>query len=644
MHGSMDQSSALLLDPSPTPSNPRFRISRKLARTSSLLLVIAGSLGLAIWAANAFRSESRNLWYSALHDRNAHYSFGLNIALNVRNGYWSELRHDLDSATVWGILHGLLMAGPQLASPGNIHLAILPSLAGWILTVVFGFLVARRMVPCGGNLAGWTAALFILASPGHRAFATDVMLESLGAGLTMVTLYLYLRTIQGPLHNNARTLAICLSLLFFLKSNYYMLVLFSLLAAEFSRQPRVYLGYLNNPHLRGEKRNAWLWAQFKQPLNYAVVILGVLALILGLTGGQSITLFGRPISVRRPHNLLTAAYFFLFLRVLWGWRRNPLLWKSLSPGARQVVVWHVLPLALWFLLPKRLGHFLWYMGPTNGPTGNGLDLAGSLRHFSLGIAEFYHLHWIFFILTISLAGMTYLAANRLRLGSNAVLWFLALSILLTVAHPNRKIRNVHSWVATTWVVAGAGLALVCYPRRSRVAGPYRHVPALAACLVLGTALGPGLLQPGRTQEGGPKPDRPTFQDITDAYLPTLAPYRRTGFICQVPLKFLTNWSFLERYPDTRRVETELEGFSETLSAPKEFLRTWLAQTSCDSVVFLDIPRHSRWDEGGWQDFNSISEVVAEGNQWKLERRWEFEEHGCNVNLYVRQNSARAALP
>ncbi len=54
----------------------------------------------------------------------------------------------------------LLMPIEMIAGPDN-RLGVLPSLGGWVLTMVFGYLLARRIAPWGGDLAGIVAVLFI---------------------------------------------------------------------------------------------------------------------------------------------------------------------------------------------------------------------------------------------------------------------------------------------------------------------------------------------------------------------------------------------------------------------------------------------------------------------------------------------------
>ncbi len=154
-------------------------------------LVVAGCLYMR------FLDVHRSLWEGAYHDRDAHYLYSLKLATDVRNGQVFQLLSDLNEGRIWPPLHGLLAGTVLLVGGLDYRLAVLPSLAGWVVAVIFGFLLARRCVPRGGTFAGLIAVLFIAASPAHRAYATDIMLESLGAALSLVALYAYLLTVQG---------------------------------------------------------------------------------------------------------------------------------------------------------------------------------------------------------------------------------------------------------------------------------------------------------------------------------------------------------------------------------------------------------------------------------------------------------------
>jgi 4-amino-4-deoxy-L-arabinose transferase-like glycosyltransferase len=108
----------------------------------------------------------------------------------------------------------------------DLRLAILPSLFGWICTIVLAFLIARRLFTdrYTGTVAGALAVTFAIASPAFRLITADVMLEGLGAALTATCLYLYLRArAERDRGSLWRALALALTVLFFEKSNYWVL-------------------------------------------------------------------------------------------------------------------------------------------------------------------------------------------------------------------------------------------------------------------------------------------------------------------------------------------------------------------------------------------------------------------------------------
>ena len=66
------------------------------------------------------------------------------------------------------------------------------------------------------------------------------MLESLGAGLSHGVLYAYARRRQDPICTNVILLAVVITLLFLLKYNYWLLIMFGLCAVDFLRQPQTW--------------------------------------------------------------------------------------------------------------------------------------------------------------------------------------------------------------------------------------------------------------------------------------------------------------------------------------------------------------------------------------------------------------------
>jgi hypothetical protein len=641
---------ATLSAPHPLPL-PRLRariagLRRRPADGVSFFLVLAITLALAGLTYARFLEVDRYLWTASTHDRNAHYLYALKLATDVRQGQVGRLLADLNEGRVWPPLHGVLAGTVLLCGGLDYRLAVLPSLAGWVGAALFGFLLARRAVPCGGNLAGWTAAVFLLASPAHRAYATDVMLESLGGCLSLAALYFYLVAVQsrGESKWPGRLLGLSLTLLFVHKYNYWLLVVLGLgaaTAASHSDVVRCQLARLfSGIDWRDVVRDQW-----RQPLNYVFAVLLLLIGWIAWRGDTPVVLFGKPLSVYPPHNFIHAAYVVLFLRLLPFWRRPGRAWLGgLDGRAAQVVRWHLLPLAIWFLLPKHPSYFLWYLSLANASNSQTFNLAEGWRSYLHWVVEDYHAAAWSALLAAVLAISALLARRRLRPGGQAVLWFFVLALALTVAHPNRKGRNLHSWLAAGWVAAGMGLATAIHGRLTARHRPLR--PWLASVALGGVTLVhlPALTAQGHAPEGGPRPDQLSLLELTDAYLPFLDHANRATVLAAVPVKPLVQWTYLEHFGTFDRLEENWYGFGPPGEGNRQAFQTWLRSPACDTIVYLDrTPGPNIWEDVPDTRLHAeLRDLLFAQNVFQEVSRRAFPRAGCTVHVWRNPSRARSA--
>ncbi|HZU36882.1 MAG TPA: hypothetical protein VFA18_13265, partial [Gemmataceae bacterium] len=306
------------LCPATTSADTSGRMPKQWLVYGLPLAVAVVALCQAALLYQGFLESPRQLWIDPIHDRNAHYWLGLNFGLDLRHADLPHFIHDLHSARAWPPLHALLVGLCLTVGGIDYRLAVLPSLLGWVGTAVFAFLAARRAVSRGGNAAGLVAALFVLVSPAHRAFATDIMLESLGACLTVAALYAYLAAVQERTGWAGRCLGLALTALFFEKYNYWLLVVFGLVASEILARRQASWRAIPGT-LTAWPWRAWLRSQWRHPLTYPLVVL--LAVLAGVifTGGGTVHAGRHAISLHSPHNLVTVFYALLVLRLVPWW-------------------------------------------------------------------------------------------------------------------------------------------------------------------------------------------------------------------------------------------------------------------------------------------------------------------------------------
>lgn len=599
-----------------------------------LLVAIAGTL-LAALAYCRFLDCSRHLWISGIHDRNAHYLLGLSFALDFRHADLLHFVRDVHAARVWAPLHALVVGAVLAAVGPDYRLAVLPNLAGWVGTAVFGFLVARRAVSRGGNLAGFTAALFVLASPAHRAFATDIMLESLGACLSLAALYASLLVAQQRSAASGRALGLALTLLFFQKYNYWLLVVLALAVATCATNPRACWQHMTGV-FRSLSDRTWLRTQLRHPLTYIFVPVAVILAYSYLHGG-SMQIAGRRIVFDAPYNLVHIAFILLLLRVLpWWLKDGRARVLELNPPVAPFIAWHVYPLCAWFLWPQRLGYFLWYLFRDHGQEQAPDGLSSGIAYYWQHLAADYHLGKASLIVAAVLACAAVLSWRRLRPGGTAVVALLIVAAALTFEHPTHRSRFVHSWIAVGWVAAGIGLAQLIYGQSSR-RPLLRHAFGAAALAGVACLQWPGMLLANDAPEGGPHRTSPSVLNVTDAYLPAIESADRPAIFANLPIKFLTGWTLLERRGEHLKMVSELRGLGASPEADRRAFDEWLCVTDCDAVVLVDLPPGSTfYEEVPFPDYRLIRERLMADSRFAVALSEELVEYGCSVTVWRRQ--------
>ncbi|MGI9172750.1 MAG: hypothetical protein ACR2F0_05505 [Chthoniobacterales bacterium] len=592
-------------------------------------VVIAVALGLAAFQYAQFCENARPRWHGFVHDRSGHYQFAQELALAIRHSQPVAFFSTLEKAKVWPPVHGLLAAAVLAVGGIDYRLAVLPSLLGWIATAVFGFLLARRATSSNGNAAGIIAATMILASPALRAYALDIMLESLGSGLTLMAIYFYaVAREEAPAVRTWRRLALTLTILFFEKYNYWLLVVLALAATELIRRRGADFQRATARLRRSDWRRA-LRAEARQPFTWLCLLLSLGALAILMFHPAPISLGGKAVSLYPPNNLLTLAYFALFLRLLLA----RAFWRAQDSARRQILLWHCLPVAISFLLPRRLGVFIWFLGPFNKDERTVVPLAEATRSYFHWIVSDYHVApWsallavIFFVLAV-------LSFSRLRPGGRALILFVGIAAVLTLLHPNQKSRYLHSWWPAVWVVGAAGLT-TCL----RDTGRSRRPLVATAAVALLAAQVPAMLQPGRASETGLRGESGSLLDLSDAYLSQLSGDRSLAIFSTVPCTQFLLWTYHERFPAADQIEFPLQAYPLSPNEVQSRVLQWAATTHAQTIAFLDFAPDSPEyvpSAADYAGYHQIAQILNSDPRFTLLQQRHFLEYGCTVTTWRR---------
>jgi hypothetical protein len=564
-------------------------------------LCLAGAIAVVMFVhANA---DPDQLWQGYYHDRNGHYLFGQDLALAIRTGDPQWFFSALEKAKVWPPLHGLVLAAVLLVGGIDHRLGIVPSLIGWTLTITFVGVIARDMLEqrarngeqgdrALGIAAAAIAVTLAIASPAFRLFAADVMLECLGAALTAAALWAYGRAMRQTGAADAgdeaatrwRVLALVLTALFFEKSNYWGLTVAALVLSHASIAPRRTISHAieiaNELAARASIR------ALRDPFVLAAALVFAAVLYLYWRGPTSIEVSGRAVSLYPPENLVTIGYAILFARAAQWWgRERPAFEATLGPSGCALFYWHVVPIAVSFLLPKRLPVFLWYVGPYDSPSPGPYNPLAAAAFYWHAFADGFHaVPWIA-IVTITLFAVGLVHLRRFSPGGRAVFWLAAVSFAGVAIHPQIQGRFLTSWLFAVWIGAGAGGAVLLerlVPRRVRlpVAGLAAAVLALASWRETPPAAYAVAIHPS----GGPSDlafVRPLLPDLDGARIIAVATTFGDGN--------LWIWAIRERCRCRRQVELASNIRASSRDEVRTLMAARIAASPAEVFAIVDAP-------------------------------------------------------
>jgi hypothetical protein len=197
-----------------------------------------------------------------------------------------------------------------------------------------------------------SAALFLallISSPYLLAYASVTMTEMFGAMVQLVVLYCYAGYRRHPDPRSARRFAIALTLSFFTKYNYFLLLGVPLAIHEWLDRTGGW------PLARRASNLAfWLRRALASPAVALAIVYAIAMLIVVRTGGFEFHLLGQRISVHSIGNsghvvlaLVLARLWYLHHRGRLDWRRI----TGIDPLVRPLLLWFVVPVAVWLASP-----------------------------------------------------------------------------------------------------------------------------------------------------------------------------------------------------------------------------------------------------------------------------------------------------
>lgn len=266
------------------------------------------------------------------------------------------------------------------------------TIVAFVLTGVIGCAIAVRERPGAQALAASAFLALLISSPYLLAYATVTMTEIPGACVQMIVLFCYSRYRQHPNPSTARAFAISLTILFFTKYNYFLMLAAPLLIYEWLEHTA---GWSASQRVRAVGR--WTGRVLSSPVGAFVVIYLLAIVIIARTGGFEFHFLGERWSVRGSGNSGLVVLYVLLGRLWYRYARGRFDWARLTSAdvrVRPLLRWFVLPVTIWLAspYPNHLRDFANLV--INAPMGDTTLAAGMTSYLDVLRGSYFYNGWI----------------------------------------------------------------------------------------------------------------------------------------------------------------------------------------------------------------------------------------------------------
>ncbi len=415
-------------------------------------------------------------------DLATHLVLGWNDYHLLATGRIHRLLWDLWLQGYWPPVLSICQVPFYLVLGGGMTAGLWSSLIAFVLVGIAGSVLLWRQWKDGALLPVSAFLALLMSSPYLLAYASVTMTEMAGALAQLLVVLCDARYRRSPSPRTAAAFAGSLTLLFFTKYNYFLLLVVPLVIYEWLQR---------TSGENGSAKCAGLWRGTQRvlfsPAGVLLMLYLAALLIVLRTGGFDFHVFGRRISVHTIGNTGHIVLYILLARLWYLHRRGRIDWVRLTSAdlrIRPLLLWFAVPVIIWFASPYP-NHIRDFANLVfNRPLGEATLGAGIATYVDALRTSYFYSEWILACVVV----VFFIAASRYGHQPGWVQW-LILAIPFQLAaialHQTRFPRFLLLTVVLLCLAASSELGRwFAGSGRTRVAGGVL-APVILMCGIVG---------------------------------------------------------------------------------------------------------------------------------------------------------------
>lgn len=406
-------------------------------------------------------------------DLAAHLVNGWTPYFHLRNGRVGAFLWDLWSQGYWPPGQSLFQLPFYAVFGGGVAAGLYSSVAAFALTGLCAMLLLGHVAGPRAWLPAAIALGFMITSPFYLAYGSVAMSEMVGAMMQLAVLVAYSHYDRNRSVAATRWFSLSLTLLFFTKYNYFVLLAVPLAC-------HALLDDCRGVATAGRLRTLW---QFVRAVSSSVVarvaIVYMMAVVTVIAlGGFSLEVAGHRLAFRTVGYALHPLLYGALVHAWHSRRRGRWSWAGLPARLRVVVIWFVVPVTVWLASPhpnhiKDLAYLI-----VNIPMGQ-----PSARLGLSAYVDALHGDYFAYPVTAAAALIGFITAVVRFRHQDALVRLMILTALLQMAmvtmHHTRDPRFLLLAMPPLWLVSASELGAWLTPRQPATA----RVLSLAVVMV-----------------------------------------------------------------------------------------------------------------------------------------------------------------